>query len=71
MIATRSGETLQLVEIVRCNQDGPIGAPQLGHDVAKLLRPYRIEPVGWLIENQNLVVTQQRLRQAEALQIPL
>src|SRR5690242_18549679 len=63
------GDPLQLVQIVRRDEDGSSVASQLGDDVAEALRPHRIETMRRLIEDEQLLVVQERLGQPYALQI--
>src|SRR5207237_944222 len=65
------GEPLQLVEVVRGNEDRAIGTAQSVDDVAEALGPDRIESVRRLVEYQNLLVAQKGLGEAEALEISL
>src|SRR5436305_13789813 len=65
------GDALQLVEVVRCDEDRTVGTPQLADDLAKSLCPHGIEPVRRLVENHELLVMQERLRQSHALKITL
>src|SRR5216684_1978143 len=48
-------QTLKLVEIVRCDDDGTPGATQSFDDSAKSLSPDRIESVRGLVENHYLL----------------
>jgi hypothetical protein len=64
-------DALQLVEIVRCDDDRALRASQFGQDVAKALRPHRIQTVRRLVENNELLVVQECLRQPNALKVPL
>lgn len=64
-------ETLQLIEIVRRDDDRASGSSKSLDDSAKSLSPDRIESVRRLVENHHLFVSQQRLRNAEPLQISL
>ena len=71
MIADAVGEPRELVEVVRRDEDRAVGPAQRVHDVAEALRPHGIEPVRGLVENDHPLVAQQRLREAEALQVAL
>src|SRR5687768_12153426 len=53
------------------DEDGALGRAQPLNQVAKALRPYRIESVRRLVENQHLLIAKQRLGEPQALQIAL
>src|SRR5205085_12219655 len=65
------GEARELGEIVGRHEGRATRTPQRRHDVAKALRPHRIEPVRRLVENDDAFITQQRLRETETLKIAL
>ena len=52
------GETLQLVQVVRGDQNRTIGTAQAVDDVAKALSPDGIESVRRLVEDKQLLLTQ-------------
>ena len=65
------GEPRELVEVVRRDEDDAVRAAQRRDDVAEALRPHGIEPVRRLVEHHHLLLAQQRLREAEPLQVSL
>ena len=71
MIADAVRQPRQLVEVVRRDEDHAVVAAQRVHDVAEALRPHRVEPVRRLVEHDHALLDQQRLRQAEPLQVAL
>ena len=62
------GQPLELVEVVRRDEDAALGAAQLAHDIAEPLGPERVEPVGRLVEHDEVAVADERLRETEPLQ---
>ena len=65
------GEPLQLVEIVRSDDDRSPRSSQTFDDSAETLRPYGIETMSRLVENHYPFVPEQRLRQTQPLKISL
>lgn len=65
------GESRQLVQVVRRNEDDPIVAPQVVHEVAEALGPHRVEPVRGLVEHEHQFIVQQGLRETESLEVSL
>src|SRR5688500_8551698 len=65
------GKPLQLVEVVRSDDDRAAGLPQRLDDIAESLSPHRIQTVCRLVEDHYLLVAKERLREAESLQISL
>src|SRR5688500_5091933 len=64
-------EALELIEIMGGDEHGALGRAQPLNQVAKALRPYRIESVRRLVEKQHLLIAKQRLGEPQALQIAL
>lgn len=65
------GEARQLIQVVRRDEDDAVRPTQLLHDVPEALRPYGIQPVRRLVEHHHLLVVQQRLGEAQALEVAL
>ena len=65
------GNTLQLVQIVRRDEDDAVGTAKLTNEVAEALCPDGVEPVRRLVEHQHLLVVQECLREPEPLEITL
>src|SRR5690606_35782111 len=62
-------EPFEFVEVVRGDEHGAVVAADAADDVAKAGGPDRIEAVRGLIEDDHLPIGQQRVREADALQI--
>ena len=61
-------QPFELVQVVRGDQNRAVGSPELPHHLAKPLGPERIEPVGGLIQHEQLALGEHRLRQPQPLE---
>ena len=69
MMPTRSQHALDLVELVRGQEDGPPAVALLGHERQERLLHQRVEPAGRFVEHQQLGVVERGLHEPDLLAV--